>query len=112
MPKQREVSLLEYAIAKGGFRNGNKAMTYIVQWGICREFLEHDPEIEEYAEWWKVSLATAYRDQQYFRQVFEQHETPAAIWSQVRDHVQAKKDLKTAKRRELAMQLVGLRVAL
>jgi hypothetical protein len=38
--------------------------------------LGHPPTVEEYADWWKESRATAYREQQLFRETFPGMETP------------------------------------
>jgi hypothetical protein len=68
---QREaVTVAEVAMATVGFRKGYRVLLHISCWLICERALGHRPDVDEYAKWWEMSRAKAYRDQQTFRECF------------------------------------------
>lgn len=74
------MSLLELCVRRaGGARKGARVGAFIAAWGICRDDLGRLPTVEEYAEYWKQSRASGYREQQRFRAAFPEFETPDAI---------------------------------
>jgi hypothetical protein len=84
-----------------GFRNSMKVLTFITAWGIVYESLGRAPSVEEYADWWKESYPTAYREQKLFREAMPGQDTPTELWEQVRAQVRGKskkdKDMVAAK---------------
>jgi hypothetical protein len=75
-----------------GFRNAMKVMTFVVAWGIVYEALGRAPEsVEEYADWWKESHPTAYREQRLFREAMSGQQTPTELWESVRGQVNVKR---------------------
>lgn len=79
MPNRPPRTILELAIAKGGYRKGFRAVTFIEQWTIAQRALGHVPSLEEAAAWWKESERTWYHRQVEFRQIFDLLETPEPI---------------------------------
>lgn len=78
--REREVTWLEVAVRNAGIRKAMTATTWAYCWAITREAIGHDPSVEEVADWWKTSRATAFREQAAFRQAFPTLESPAAIY--------------------------------
>lgn len=56
-------------IRKHGFTKTQRAVNFVVAWVWVRETIGHDPTMYEYAEYWGTSQATAYREQEAFREV-------------------------------------------
>lgn len=72
-------TLAQIAVAKKGVIKGSRVLTFIASWAIAEEALGHPPSIEEYAEWWKESRSTVYREQARFRECFPHEATPQRI---------------------------------
>lgn len=70
-------SLLAVSLKRAGFKKGTKAGEVFVSWVMVHADLGRPPTVEEYAEWWKVSIATAYRDQARWREVWPEFSTPS-----------------------------------
>ena len=71
---------LEVAVARAGLRTGIRAMTWAYEWGVTREAVEHEPTVEEVAEYWKLTRRTAFREQASFREAFPMLENPGRIY--------------------------------
>ena len=79
--KKRPVKTwLEYAVVTAGLRTGIRGMTWAYEWGVTREALGHEPDVEEVAEYWGLTRRTAFREQAAFREAFPKFETPARIY--------------------------------
>ena len=72
-------TLAQVAIEKKGVIKGSRVLAFILCWGIAEEALGHPPTVEEYADWWKESRSTAYREQARFRECFPTEATPQRI---------------------------------
>jgi hypothetical protein len=71
---------MRYLIERVGVRRALKVIAFIVAWEVARNDLGRDISIEEYGEWWKVSRASAFREQALFRQVLgDRYATPAGL---------------------------------
>lgn len=79
MPRRAPKSVLEVAIAVGGYRKGFRVLTFIEQWTIAQNSLGHVPTLEEAAAWWKESERTWFHRQAEFREVFDLLENPGPI---------------------------------
>lgn len=79
-PKQRQMTWAQVAVRNAGLRAGLRALRWAYLWSVARLALQHDPSVEEVAEWWCQSLRTTYRDQAAFRQAFPTLESPTAIY--------------------------------
>lgn len=85
MKADGRMSLLELCVRRaGGARKGGRVAAFIAAWKITRDSLGRQPTVDEYATYWKESAATAYREQQRFRQAFAEFKTPDPIL----DHVE------------------------
>jgi hypothetical protein len=79
MADQR-MSLAELCVKRTGKHlAGARLAVFIVSWGRCRADLGRTPTVEEYAEWWKQPVTTAYREQQEFREAFAPLQTPDPV---------------------------------
>lgn len=76
MPKRPPQTVLEVAVAVGGYRKGFRVATYIAQWTIAQRALGHEPTVEEAAAWWKESRRTWFKYQSEFREIFDRLDTP------------------------------------
>ena len=71
--------------AERGFKNAGiitttRALKFALGWGLFMASEKHEPtNIEEYAEVMQESRATAFRDQQAFRQAFPDEENPTRM---------------------------------
>ena len=73
-------TLLELVYAQtGSLRKSAQVTAYISAWAVARRELGRDPSVEEYAEYWRESRRTAFRDQERFRQAFPNLDTPGPI---------------------------------
>lgn len=77
--RKRHPSLAQIVMGRMGVLQGGRVMTFILCWAIAEEAIGHVPTVEEYADWWKESRATAYREQARFRQCFPEESTPQRI---------------------------------
>lgn len=73
----RQPTWIEVAITNAGVIKGATAITWAWCWGITREVLQHDPSVEEIADYWNMSIRTAYRDHAAFKKAFPMIESPA-----------------------------------
>jgi hypothetical protein len=79
MKKRREPTVADHCIHHLGMLKGARLASFIASWAIASQSLGREITLEEYAEWWKESMATAYRHQRAFRQVFPHLSTPQPI---------------------------------
>jgi hypothetical protein len=64
-------TLLEVAYVNScSFRTTTRAGLLLAQWALCRRELGRRPTVEEYADYWKEGIATAYRQLAAFREAF------------------------------------------
>lgn len=77
--KRPPESILEIAVAVGGYRKGFRVVTYIAQWTIAQRALGHEPSVKEAARWWKESERSWFHHQTEFREIFDLLDTPAPI---------------------------------
>jgi hypothetical protein len=86
-PGEPTVSVLEYAVRRGGIRRGTQAATLVESWLIASRKLGHElgqgegvtAAVREYASYWKRSERTAWRELDRFREVFPEEATPERI---------------------------------
>lgn len=60
-------------------RDAGKLLAFAMCWTWTHARLGHRPSVEEYAEDWDVSVATAYREQATFREVWPEFLTPSDV---------------------------------
>lgn len=72
-------SFLAVTIQRAGVRKASRVGSFVLAWTTVHADLGHRPSVEEYAEWWKVSPATAYREQAEFREVWPEFLTPSDV---------------------------------
>ena len=71
-----------------GLWNASRILAFIIAWGTMTEDLGRPPEsIEEYADYWKTSHRSAYREQALFRKGLPGDATPTRIWEQARERL-------------------------
>lgn len=76
----RKMSVIEAAYrATGSYRRAGKIGAFVSGWGITRRRLGRTPTIDEYAAEWGIDRATAFREQQLFRETFPKLKTPDPI---------------------------------
>jgi hypothetical protein len=54
-------------------------LSYLVCWLVVAREIGHEPSVEEYRDWWRVSLATAYREQQSWRELWPEFRSPGDL---------------------------------
>lgn len=85
MPRKRREprrTLLHVMVERVGLRKSYKVALHVACWIIAEQYLEARPiTVDEYAEWWKMSRAQAFRDQQAFRACFPEYTTPSDLWA-------------------------------
>ena len=74
--KKTPTPLMKHITEQIGVRRGYTVMAFIVAWEIARSSYPEGMSVEDYADWWKISNATAYRDQQWFRAALPDELTP------------------------------------
>lgn len=69
--KKREPRWMDVVVHRVGFRKSPRVVQFVMTWGIAESDLGRElKNVEEYAEWWSTSVATAYRDLALFREAF------------------------------------------
>lgn len=79
MGQKNRVTLQHLAAKRVGQIKGGKVVAFIVMWAIAEEALGHPPTLEEYAEWWRESRSTVFREQARFREAFPGETTPQRL---------------------------------
>jgi hypothetical protein len=73
-------TVIELAYARtGSMLKAARVLAFIAAWGILREEFGRTPTVEEYAKRFGESVATGYRHQALFREVFDRLDTPDAL---------------------------------
>jgi hypothetical protein len=105
--KQRATTWAQVGVKNAGIRETTRALHFAMGWGLATAELGREPRtVEEYATVMEVSRATAFRDQQAFRDAFPDEETPLnmnqasgvqerydEIWARLRDRAKARREL-------------------
>lgn len=79
-------SLLELVYAQTrSLRKSAQVVAFVLAWQKTAERLGRAPSIEEYAEDWNQSRATAFREQARFREAFPKLDDPAPIIERMGD---------------------------
>jgi hypothetical protein len=79
LARKKAPTLLSVAVRNVGFRRGCRAVAFLVCWAIVEDALGRTPTLDEYADWWKESRSTAFREQAIFREAFPGELTPHRI---------------------------------
>ena len=72
-------TLQEFAAKNVGAIKSARVIAFVLSWGIAAEAVGHPLTLEEYADWWKDSRSTAFREQALFREAFPGEKTPQRI---------------------------------
>ena len=80
MARRKPRTWLEVAVVNAGFRQGATAITWAYCWAYTRRKLGREPTVEEIAEEWNMSRATAFREQACFRKAFPTLDSPAPMY--------------------------------
>lgn len=75
----RRDSFLAVTIKRAGYRRALDVGEFVLAWLTVHAELERRPTVEEYADWWKMSRATAFREQQRFRDAWPEFDTPSDV---------------------------------
>jgi len=70
-----------------GIRKATKACAYVAAWGIVCRSCGHDPDWNEYSDYWGQSRATTGREVQAFRECVPEGVTVAQVWRLVESQV-------------------------
>ena len=62
-------------------RDAGRIVAFCACWTATHAIIGHRPTVEEYAEDWGMSRATAYREQTMFREVWPEFFTPSDLAS-------------------------------
>lgn len=80
MEVNRQSTWAELGWRNAGMRTTNRALNFAVRWGVLSAELGREPRsVDEYAELTGESRASAFRDQQAFREAFPGEESPARM---------------------------------
>ena len=80
MAKNRKHHTIKTIIARIGPRATYKVMVFVASWGIFMRKEGRPPEtVDEFADWWKISQATAFRDQALFRKALPDADDPTHL---------------------------------
>ena len=96
MPKWSNQSLVIVLAKNVGMIKGAQVLQFIWSWGDVMERLGREPDsIEEYADTFRTSYATAYREQKLFREALPGETTPTRIWKDAKRQHASVRDAKT-----------------
>ncbi len=74
-------TLQEFAAKRVGAFKSARVIAFILSWGIAAEAVGHPLTLEEFADWWKESRSTSFREQALFREAFPGETTPQRLVS-------------------------------
>jgi hypothetical protein len=82
--------LFEIVRQRVGFRQAVQVFVFMIAWDQARRAMRRETlTLAEYADWWKVSRPTSFREQARFREAFPSETTPdrlldvvAAAWDE------------------------------
>jgi hypothetical protein len=82
----------------GSFRKASKVASFIAAWGIAYEALHlgRAITIDEYAEYWRMSQAKAYREYQLYKVVWPRDFSPLRVWRWCKTHGVESRELQLA----------------
>jgi hypothetical protein len=82
----------------GSVRKATKVAGFIASWGIAYEALKLGGAItiDEYADYWNVSRAKAFRDYQLYKQVWPRDFSPLRVWKWCKVHGVVSRDADVA----------------
>lgn len=63
----------------GSHLKAAKVAAFVVAWGLARRDVGEEMTVEQYADWWKQPIRSAYREQALFRETFAPLDTPDPI---------------------------------
>ena len=76
----RKQPLMKVLLLRVGVRKTAAVLEFVISWEMARNELGDDMTLEQYQQFWKVSRATAFRDQQLFREALgDWFRTPADL---------------------------------
>lgn len=86
-PGETGTRLDTYAGRNAGLRGGIKATRTLLQWMVAEQALGRplgagegtSAAVEEYADWWRVTVRTAWQHLDYFRSGFPGEDTPSRL---------------------------------
>ncbi|HZW45777.1 MAG TPA: hypothetical protein VFF32_15590 [Dermatophilaceae bacterium] len=82
--KQKGPTYFTLMVQRVGFKKTRRAMEYGLCYLTVRVDLGHRPSMEEYAVWWKIGSATAFREQALWREAMPDFSTPEDFLRAVR----------------------------
>lgn len=82
MKQRRDATIMQVCYAKHGILKGARTCAFIAQWTMASQGLGRQITREEYAEWWKESERTVYRELARFREAFPALNNPQPIADQ------------------------------
>jgi hypothetical protein len=103
--RKRQVSLLELAVRRVGWRKGMRSMVFAASWCIVSDDKGEAASMADYCEFWNQPTASAYREREAFMEAFPEHSTPEFIW--LGAWQQAKERITNRKRSEVAAAVLG-----
>jgi hypothetical protein len=72
--------LLTIASKRVGLRRAFGTLAFMAAWDVARTRTRREKlTLDEYADYWRVSRATAFREQARFREAFPSEQTPDAL---------------------------------
>ncbi len=78
--KPRPATWAEVGVMNAGIRATTRGLKFAMGWGLATAELGREPEsVDEYAEVMQESRATAFRDQQAFRQAYPSEVSPTRM---------------------------------
>lgn len=83
MPRRKPRTWAELIAARIGLRRGARAIAFAITWAVTESDWGRAPTIEEYAEEWGCSRATAFRDLALFREALPEFDTPSEWYAAV-----------------------------
>jgi hypothetical protein len=74
---RRPRTWVELFAARVGIRKAARVLALLTTWSVTEQRLGRPPTVEEYAEDWAMSLATAYRDLALFKEAQPFFDSPS-----------------------------------
>ena len=77
-------TVLQLAMARRGVLGGSRVVAFMIAWDIAEQRTGTPLSVRKYAQWWRISESTAFREIRQFHEVFPDEQNPSRIMNSAR----------------------------
>jgi hypothetical protein len=85
---------MAYAATRLGPLKGSRVLTFMIAWDVARREVGDDLTVAAYAEWWKLSERTAWRELATFHELFPDERNPTRIMRELQGQWESRRGVR------------------